>query len=111
MLRERTCRCRQQNKVDVRSISGPKGKDVTGARRRAIAPVVGRRFPTKADRLRCLVMSDFRWTKWHWDGVSHNTWVSPLASDATQDFPGGKVNILGGHSIGHAKQKHVYVHV
>jgi hypothetical protein len=25
--------------------------------------------------------------------------------------PGGKVNILGGHSIGHSKQKSVYVHV
>jgi hypothetical protein len=24
---------------------------------------------------------------------------------------GGKVNILGGHSIGHSKQKCVYVHV
>jgi hypothetical protein len=26
-------------------------------------------------------------------------------------FPGGKVNILGGHSIGHSKQKSVYVHM
>jgi hypothetical protein len=26
-------------------------------------------------------------------------------------FPRGKVNILGGHSIGHSKQKSVYVHV
>jgi hypothetical protein len=25
--------------------------------------------------------------------------------------PGGKVNILGGHSIGHSKQKSVYVHM
>jgi hypothetical protein len=25
--------------------------------------------------------------------------------------PGGNVNILGGHSIGHYKQKSVYVHV
>jgi hypothetical protein len=25
--------------------------------------------------------------------------------------PGGKVNILGGHRIGHSKQKSVYVHV
>jgi hypothetical protein len=25
--------------------------------------------------------------------------------------PGGKVNILGGHNIGHSKQKSVYVHV
>jgi hypothetical protein len=28
-----------------------------------------------------------------------------------QDVPVGKVNILGGHSIGHSKQKSVYVHV
>jgi hypothetical protein len=27
------------------------------------------------------------------------------------DVPGGKVNILGGHSIGHSKQKIVYVHI
>jgi hypothetical protein len=28
-----------------------------------------------------------------------------------QSAPGGKVNILGGHNIGHSKQKSVYVHV
>jgi hypothetical protein len=28
-----------------------------------------------------------------------------------QSVPGGKVNIPGGHSIGHSKQKSVYVHV
>jgi hypothetical protein len=28
-----------------------------------------------------------------------------------QDVPGGKVSILGGHSIGHSKQESVYVHV
>jgi hypothetical protein len=28
-----------------------------------------------------------------------------------QSVPGGKVNILGGHSIGHSMQKSVYVHV
>ena len=28
-----------------------------------------------------------------------------------QGVPGGNVNILGGHSIGHSKQKSVYVHV
>jgi hypothetical protein len=28
----------------------------------------------------------------------------------TQNVPGAKVNILGGHSIGHFKQKNVYVH-
>jgi hypothetical protein len=28
-----------------------------------------------------------------------------------QGVPGGKVNILGGHSIGYSKQKSVYVHV
>jgi hypothetical protein len=29
----------------------------------------------------------------------------------TQVVPGGKFNILGGHSIGHSKQESVYVHV
>ena len=29
----------------------------------------------------------------------------------TQGVPGGKVNILGGHSIGHSKQKTLYEHV
>jgi hypothetical protein len=28
-----------------------------------------------------------------------------------QGVPGGNVDILGGHSIGHSKQKNVYVHV
>jgi hypothetical protein len=28
-----------------------------------------------------------------------------------QNVPGGKVNILGGHGIGHSKQKFVYTHV
>jgi hypothetical protein len=28
-----------------------------------------------------------------------------------QDVPGGKDNILGGHSIGHSKQKTLYEHV
>jgi hypothetical protein len=28
-----------------------------------------------------------------------------------QGVPGGKVNILGGHSIGHSKQKTVYAYV
>jgi hypothetical protein len=28
-----------------------------------------------------------------------------------QNVPGGKVSILGGHSIGHSKQKFLYVHV
>ena len=28
-----------------------------------------------------------------------------------QGIPGGKVNILGGHSIGHSKQKTLYEHV
>jgi hypothetical protein len=28
-----------------------------------------------------------------------------------QDVAGGKVSILGGHSIGHSKQRSVYVHM
>jgi hypothetical protein len=34
-----------------------------------------------------------------------------LPFGSIQDVPGRKVNILGGHSIGHSKQKSVYVHV
>ena len=30
---------------------------------------------------------------------------------AMQGIPGGKVNFLGGHSIGHSKQKCLYEHV
>ena len=33
------------------------------------------------------------------------------ASLVIQSVPGGKVNILGGHSIGHSKQKTLYEHV
>jgi hypothetical protein len=28
-----------------------------------------------------------------------------------QGAPGGKANILGGHSLGHSKEKYVYVHL
>jgi hypothetical protein len=31
--------------------------------------------------------------------------------EAIQDVPRGKINILGGHSIGHSKQKRVYMYV
>jgi hypothetical protein len=34
-----------------------------------------------------------------------------LENSSIQSVPGGKVNILWGHSIGHSKQKSVYVHV
>jgi hypothetical protein len=34
-----------------------------------------------------------------------------LATWEKKGVPGGKVNILGGHSTGHSKQKGVYVHV
>jgi hypothetical protein len=35
----------------------------------------------------------------------------PVETLVIKDVPGRKVNILGGHSIGHSKQKGVYVHV
>jgi hypothetical protein len=39
-------------------------------------------------------------------------YVTTLSLHQTiQNAPAGKVNILGGHSIGHSKQKSVYVHV
>jgi hypothetical protein len=34
-----------------------------------------------------------------------------LSSWSIQNVPGGNINILGGHSIGHSKQKCTYVHV
>jgi hypothetical protein len=34
-----------------------------------------------------------------------------VANASIQGVPGGKVNILGGRSIGRSKQKIVYVHV
>jgi hypothetical protein len=37
--------------------------------------------------------------------------VIGLICGSIQGVQGGKVNILGGHSIGHSKQKSVYVHV
>jgi hypothetical protein len=37
--------------------------------------------------------------------------VSVRNSINIQGVPGGKVNILGGHSIGHSKQESMYVHV
>jgi hypothetical protein len=47
------------------------------------------------------------------DGTSglSNVHLLILVRDAIQGVPGGKVTILGGHSIGHSKQKSVYVHV
>jgi hypothetical protein len=33
------------------------------------------------------------------------------ATENTQGVPGGKVNILGGHSIGHSKQKKIYMNI
>ena len=37
--------------------------------------------------------------------------ISFDASLVIQDVPGGKVNILGGYSISHSKQKTLYEHV
>jgi hypothetical protein len=34
-----------------------------------------------------------------------------VVTDLREGVRGGKVNILGGHSIGHSKQKSVYVHM
>ena len=35
----------------------------------------------------------------------------PMSNGSIQGVPGGKINILGGHSIGHSKQKCLYEHV
>jgi hypothetical protein len=37
-------------------------------------------------------------------------WINK-ANTTIQGVPGGKDNILGGHSIGHSKQKTLYEHV
>ena len=37
--------------------------------------------------------------------------VAPFIQVYIQGVPGGKVNILGGDSIGHSKQKTLYEHV
>jgi hypothetical protein len=36
---------------------------------------------------------------------------NPPINKLIQGVPGGKDNILGGHSIGHSKQKSLYEHV
>ena len=41
--------------------------------------------------------------------LKHLNFNKPWSS--IQSVPGGKVNILGGHSIGHSKQKCLYEHV
>ena len=43
----------------------------------------------------------------------HNTLVLYLSGKllSMQGVPGGKINVLGGHSIGHSKQKTLYEHV
>jgi hypothetical protein len=38
-------------------------------------------------------------------------YIRVYARICIQNVPIGKVNILGGHSIGHCKQKSVYAHV
>jgi len=46
--------------------------------------------------------------------VSHNSIIINNVKNARgyiQGVPGGKVNILGGHSFGHSKQKYVYERV
>ena len=41
----------------------------------------------------------------------HQSNTKFLTDVGIQGVPGGKVNILGGHSIGHSKQKTLYEHV
>jgi hypothetical protein len=45
--------------------------------------------------------------------MNQNTllWTGRISRFEIQSVPGGKVNILRGHSVGHSKQKVVYVHV
>jgi hypothetical protein len=38
-------------------------------------------------------------------------WISATVIQNIQNVPGGKVNILGGNSIGNSKEKSLYKHV
>jgi len=40
-----------------------------------------------------------------------NAWTTTISVRYIQVFPGGNVNILGGHNIRHSKQKFVYLQV
>ena len=52
---------------------------------------------------------DFDHTEIRFDtSLSHRI---PVSNGSIQSVPGGKVNILGGHSIGNSKQKCLYEHV
>jgi hypothetical protein len=45
------------------------------------------------------------------DSKLHVLYIKGKSLFVIQGVPGGKVNILGGHSIGHPKQKSLYEHV
>jgi hypothetical protein len=48
----------------------------------------------------------------HWPVFTYcNTGSLVICNAVIRSVPGGKVNILGGHSIGHSKQKSLYVRV
>jgi hypothetical protein len=43
--------------------------------------------------------------------LKNNKSATNHGDDSIQNVPGWKINIQGGHSIGHFKQKSMYVHV
>jgi hypothetical protein len=43
--------------------------------------------------------------------LSSSSFILIQPFDAIQNVPGGKVTILGSHSIGHSKQKSIYIYV
>jgi hypothetical protein len=43
--------------------------------------------------------------------ITHQTYTYTTPPNNIQGVTGEKVNILGGHSIGHSKQKSLYVRV
>jgi hypothetical protein len=57
-----------------------------------------------------IVFDMFRTTKCSSLGRLYKQLYGTLSCNYT-GCPGGKVNILGGHSIGHSKQKTLYEHV
>jgi hypothetical protein len=54
---------------------------------------------------------DFENHFWDMTSAAHYRFTTPSVTRTIQGVPGGKVSILGGHSIGHSNQKSVYVHV
>jgi hypothetical protein len=73
-----------------------------------------KRGPSKLGRMK---ESEMQWQRRKWNNSEwrekNGNWEHENIKGANhiQSVPGGKINVLGGHSIGHSKQKIVYEHV